>query len=143
MAAFAERYAHGPTRTQFQNKDPRGFAEFKRNLMEHDALGSANTQLGVQRERPSLYDLTGEMERLTVPTLLMTGDEDWPCLAPVLLLKRHIATAGLVVLPNSGHTINLEEPDAFNQALATFLAMVDGGRWPVRDRKTSSPSSQG
>ena len=50
----------------------------------------------------------------------MTGDEDWPCLAPVLLMKQHITTAGLVVLPNSGHTINLEEPDAFNQALATF-----------------------
>ena len=111
--------------------------------MEHDALGSANTQLGVQRERPSLYDLTGEMERLTVPTLLMTGDEDWPCLAPVLLIKRHIAAAGLVVLPNSGHTINLEEPDAFNQALGTFLALVDRGRWPMRDRRALSPSITG
>jgi len=143
MAAFAERYAHGPTRVQFQNKDPRGFAEFKQNLSGHDALGSANTQLGVQRERPSLYDLTEDMERLTVPTLLMTGDEDWPCLAPALLMKRHIATAGLVVLPNSGHTINLEEPEAFNQALGTFLAMVDSGRWPVRDRRALSPSSTG
>jgi pimeloyl-ACP methyl ester carboxylesterase len=143
MAAFAERYAHGPTRVQFQNKDPRGFAEFKRNLVEHDALGSANTQLGVQRERPSLYDLTGEMERLTVPTLLMTGDEDWPCLAPVLMMKRHIATAGLLVLPNSGHTINLEEPEAFNQALGTFLAMVDGDRWPVRNSRALSASITG
>ena len=29
MAAFAEAYAYGPTRVQFENKDPRGFAEFK------------------------------------------------------------------------------------------------------------------
>src|SRR5436309_7751554 len=32
MQAFAERYAFGPTRVQFQNKDPRGFAEFKQML---------------------------------------------------------------------------------------------------------------
>jgi pimeloyl-ACP methyl ester carboxylesterase len=54
MPPFAERYAYGPTRVQFENKDPRGFAEFKRMLAEHDPLGAANTQLGVQRERPSL-----------------------------------------------------------------------------------------
>ena len=30
MAAFASRYAHGPTRVQFEAKDPRGFALFKR-----------------------------------------------------------------------------------------------------------------
>ena len=49
---------YGPTRVQFENKDPRGFAEFKAMLAEHSAVGAANTQLGVQRERPSLYDLT-------------------------------------------------------------------------------------
>ncbi len=67
MEAFAAKYAFGPTRVQFQNKDPRGFAEFQRQLAEHSALGSANTQLGVQRERPSLYDLVDRMRALTVP----------------------------------------------------------------------------
>jgi pimeloyl-ACP methyl ester carboxylesterase len=46
MAPFAEKYAYGPTRVQFENKDPRGFAEFKAMLAQHSALGSANTQLG-------------------------------------------------------------------------------------------------
>ena len=79
---FAEKYAYGPTRVQFENKDPRGFAEFKKELAEHSALGSANTQVGVQGQRPSLYDLLDKMRALTVPTLILTGDEDWPCLAP-------------------------------------------------------------
>ncbi len=48
MAAFAEKYAYGPTRVQFENKDPRGFAEFKQALAAHSALGSANTQIGCQ-----------------------------------------------------------------------------------------------
>ena len=46
--AFAEKYAYGPTRVQFENKDPRGFAQFKKELGEHSALGSANTQIGCQ-----------------------------------------------------------------------------------------------
>src|SRR5581483_3230195 len=50
MAAFAERYAYGPTRVQYENKDPRGHAEFKKMLAEHSAIGSANTQQGVQKE---------------------------------------------------------------------------------------------
>src|ERR1700758_4930115 len=90
MAAFAERYAYGPTRVQYENKDPRGHAEFKAMLSEHSAEGSANTQQGVQKERPSLYNLTAEMQRLTVPTLIVTGDEDWPCLLPGILMKQNI-----------------------------------------------------
>lgn len=133
MAAFAERYAYGPTRVQFEAKDPRGFAAFKRALAEHSALGSANTQLGVQKERPSLYELVDRMAALDVPTLVLTGDEDWPCLAPGLLLKRTIPSAALAVIPNCGHTVNLEAPDEFNRILGDFLAQVDAGRWPRRD----------
>jgi len=138
MAAFAERYARGPTRVQFENKDPRGFAEFQRALAEHDATGSANTQLGVQRERPSLYDLTDRMKALRVPTLVLTGDEDWPCLLPGVLMKENIPSAALAVMPNCGHTINLEDPDGFNRIVGDFLAQVDCGRWPMRDPRATS-----
>jgi pimeloyl-ACP methyl ester carboxylesterase len=143
MAVFAAQYAYGPTRVQFEAKDPRGFAEFKAQLAEHSALGSANTQLGCQKERPSLYDLQAEMAALTVPTLILTGDEDWPCLAPALLMKRQIPSAALSVMPNCGHTINLEAPDAFNSIVGDFMAQVDSGRWPSRDPRALSSSITG
>jgi pimeloyl-ACP methyl ester carboxylesterase len=143
MQTFAEAYAYGPTRVQLENKDPRGFAEFKRQLGEHSAKGSANTQLGVQRERPSLFDLEEELKRLTVPMLVVTGDEDWPCLLPGVFIKRTAPSAGLLVVPNTGHTINIEEPDAFNRAVADFLAQVDAGRWPTRDPRAVSQSITG
>lgn len=143
MPAFADKYAYGPTRVQFENKDPRGFTEFKRMLAEHSGLGSANTQLGVQRERPSLYDLVEDMKRLKVPTLILTGDEDWPCLLPGVLLKRNIPAAALAVMPNCGHTINLEAPDEFNRIVGDFLALVDGGRWPMRDPRAAGASITG
>jgi pimeloyl-ACP methyl ester carboxylesterase len=143
MAAFADAYAYGPTRVQFENKDPRGFAEFKAMLAEHSAKGAANTQLGVQRERPSIFDLEEKLAASRVPMLVVTGDEDWPCLLPGVFIKRTCPTAGLLVVPNSGHAVNIEEPGAFNAALADFLAQVDAGRWPVRDPRAISQSITG
>ena len=143
MAAFAEKYAYGPTRVQFENKDPRGFAEFQRMLAEHSALGSANTQLGVQSERPSLYDLVEPMQRLAVPTLVLHGDEDWPCLLPGVLMKQSIPSAALAVMPNCGHAINLEAPGEFNRLVGEFIAQVDAGRWPVRDPRAVTTSITG
>ena len=125
---FAAGYAQGPSRVQFQNKDPRGWQEFAAMLAEHSARGSAFTMRGVQKERPSLWDLEDRMAALTVPSLIVTGDEDDACLVPSIYMKRTIPSAGLVVMPNTGHTINLEEPDQFNRILADFLAQVDAGR---------------
>jgi pimeloyl-ACP methyl ester carboxylesterase len=143
MKAFSTRYAYGPTRVQFQNKDPRGFREFEEQLSEHSDVGSANTQLGVQRERPSLYSLVDQMKALRVPSLILTGDEDWPCLLPGVLMKQSIPTAALAVIPNSGHTINIEEPDEFNRVVLNFLTQVDCGRWPSRDPRAESKSITG
>jgi len=143
MAAFAQAYAYGPTRVQFEAKDPRGFAEFKAMLAEHSAKGAANTQLGLQRERPSIFDLEDKLAACRVPMLVVTGDEDWPCLLPGVFIKRTCPTAALLVIPNSGHAINIEEPAAFNAALADFLAQVDAGRWPTRDPRAVSQSITG
>ena len=143
IEVFAEQYAYGPTRVQFENKNPRGFAEFKRQLAEHSKIGARNTQLGVQGERPSLYELVDDMQKLTVPTLVLTGDEDWPCLQPALLMKRNIPSAALSIMPNCGHTINIEDPDQFNQLVAAFATQVDAGRWPMRDPRAMSASITG
>ena len=143
MARFAATYGHGPTRVQFQNKDPRGFAEYVRQLSEHSPVGSANTMLGYQGRRPSLYDLTEEMKKINVPTLIMAGDEEEPCLEVCLVMKRAIPTAGLAILPKSGHGINLEEPELFNSLLENFFHQVERGRWTARDPRSAVPSIYG
>lgn len=143
MAKAAEGYALGPTRVQFQNKDRRGWAEFANQLAEHSTEGSALTMRGVQARRPSLFDLVEQMKSITAPTLVMTGDEDWPCLEPALLMKRTIPTAALVVMPNAGHTINLEDPAAFNQHIADFFHSVDVGAWRKRDPRATGSAILG
>jgi pimeloyl-ACP methyl ester carboxylesterase len=142
-AGIAPRYAEGPARVQFQNKDPRGWGEFARNLAEHSAEGSALTMRGVQRERPSLYDLTDPLAALEVPTLLIVGDEDEGCLESNLMLKRTIPTSALAVLPRTGHTSNLEEPELFNALVGDFLSTVEAGRWAPRDPRSVSKSLTG
>jgi pimeloyl-ACP methyl ester carboxylesterase len=128
MAHVAATYGHNPSRLQLKRKDPRGFDEFIRNFSEHSAQGSANTMLGYQARRPSLYALTAEMARITVPTLIVAGDEDDAVLEPSLLIKRSIPAAGLVVLPNSGHMTNLEDPALFNHLLEEFFHQIECGR---------------
>ena len=143
MSPFAASYAASPTRVQFQKKDPRGWAEFARQLNEHSAVGSAMTLRGVQGRRPSLYEFVDAMAKLAVPVLVATGDEDWPCLDPALLLKRSIPTAAIVMFPNTGHTLNLEEPALFNRVCDDFFHQVESGRWPAHDLRGMSRRSFG
>ena len=143
MAEVSKTYGAGPTRVQLLNKDPRGYAEFLAQLAEHSTRGSANTQRGVQARRPSLWGLTEEMKKLDVPTLIATGDEDDPCLEPGILMKRAIPSAALVVFPNTGHALNLEEPDLFNEVCADFFHQVESGRWPRRDPRSMTGSILG
>ena len=138
LDVFGAAYALGPTRVQFHNKDPRGWQEFETQLRGQSSLGSANTMRGVQRRRPSLYDLEAELRELVVPTLIMNGDEDEPCLDEGLYMKRTIASAALVLLPQTGHACNIEEPALYNQFCADFMAQVDAGQWQLRDPRSVS-----
>ena len=137
-AKFAPVYGSGPGREQLEMKDPRGFKEFIGQLSEHSATGAALTLRGVQARRPSPFDLVAELEKMIVPTLVIHGDEDRSCLGTGAFLKRTIPSAGLMVFPKTGHTINLEEPALFNFAVLDFITQVDSGRWMLRDKRTES-----
>jgi pimeloyl-ACP methyl ester carboxylesterase len=141
--AVAERYAVGPTRVQFQNKNREGWQLFADQLAEHDARGAELTMLGVQRLRPLLYDLSDELAAMTAPLLIVAGDEDEGCLEAGLMLKRTIPSAGLSFLPRTGHTCNLEEPEVFNALVQRFLDAVEGGTWGLRDPRSLSTSAMG
>jgi proline iminopeptidase len=135
-AKIAETYGMGPSRLPFLLKDPRGFAEFTGHLAEHDAQGSAHTSRGFQGGRPSLYDFEAEIRKLATPALIVVGDEDDRCIEPSLFLKDAIPGSGLVMLPKTGHVVNLEEPELFNQVVGDFLVRVEAGRWASRDPRT-------
>ena len=136
-ATYGRTYALSAARVQYQNKDPRGWAEFAERLSAHDSVGAANTLRGYQAMRPSLYDFEDDFRAMDVPVLVINGDEDDHCLMPGLFLKRTLPRCGLAVLPRTGHTINLEEPELFNRLLAEFIASVEAGRCDRRDPRAN------
>ena len=136
MKAVSGTYTLGPARVQLQNKNPRAFEEFRRQFEEHSAKGSAYTFLGVQRKRPSITDLGDPLRKMTLPVLVMLGDEDDRGLEGSIFMKRNIPRAGLEIFPRSGHTLNLEEPERFNRSLLDFMTAVDSGRWEARDPRS-------
>jgi pimeloyl-ACP methyl ester carboxylesterase len=138
IQAFAATYAEGPTRLPFKRKDPYGWAVFREQLAEHAPDGQAFSMLGVILRRPTIFSLEDALRDLQVPTLIAIGDEDEPCVDVAVFLKRVLPSAGLVVLPQSGHAINLEEPALFNAAVLDFFRLVEAERWAKRSEVTTS-----
>ncbi len=129
IAAAAAKYSDAPMRQAQKNKDPRGYAEFARMLSEHSAEGHAQTMFNLQLKRPTLWEMEAALKQFAVPLLIIVGDEDEPCIDGSVFLKRTAPTAGLLVIPRSGHNVPTEEPAAFNAALADLFAAAEAGRW--------------
>ena len=70
----------------------------------------------------TFYNRTAELDRIAVPTLLVFGEAD-TLTTPAMgaEMNRRIKGSKLVVVPKSGHLINLEQPEAFEAALEPFL----------------------
>jgi pimeloyl-ACP methyl ester carboxylesterase len=67
-------------------------------------------------------DSTPLLPAIHCPTLILVGDQD--AITPPALseeMQRGIPGAELVVIPGAGHMSNMEQPAAFNAALARFL----------------------
>jgi pimeloyl-ACP methyl ester carboxylesterase len=129
IAALLRNLDGAATRASFKEKDPRGFAEFLRYAGEHDPQACAHLAREVMSKRKTVFDVEAGLRALRVPTLIMVGDQDAPCVEPSLAMRSFIPHAGLVAFPACGHTLNIEEPGLFNLHVSEFLAAVDAGRW--------------
>jgi pimeloyl-ACP methyl ester carboxylesterase len=129
MEEGARRYGDGPTRQSQKHKDPRGYAHFIKMLSEHSKVGHSLTMANLQAKRPTLYEMEADLKKFAPPLLVIVGDEDDWCLDASIYLRRTVPTAGLVVVPRTGHTITSEEPEKFNAALEEFFAEAERGRW--------------
>lgn len=131
--AVTEQYARGPIRIQLLRKDPKSWREYyEEGLATHSDVGSVHSIRGIILKRPTVLDLKPALQQMETPTLIIVGDEDHFCVEPSFIMKQNIPRAGLMVMPLTGHVINLEEPDIFNRAVLDFLTAVEEGKWAVR-----------
>ena len=73
-------------------------------------------------ERPSSV---ADLARIAVPTLVIVGRED--VITPVAdaeTMASAIPGAQLTIIPDAGHLTPLEQPDAVNNAIRTWLATI-------------------
>lgn len=142
-AAVGGQMAVGPSRIQLKQHNEPAWHEFVDQFTDHSAEGLALTMLGVQGRRPSLWELMDDFRELPVPLLVVNGDEDEACLSTGLLLKRTVPACGMLVLPNSGHVPNLEDPQQFNDITRRYLQRVESHTWPQRDPRSRATSQFG
>lgn len=80
-------------------------------------------------------DTLDRLHTIQVPTLLIVGEEDPASpVASSQAIQARIQGSGLVVLKSAAHLSNVEQPEAFNQAVLNFLA---GGQHKGHGRATS------
>ena len=130
-ARVAEDYGLTDDRLRLRDKNPAAYAGFQERLAMRARNGPLQTLRRTVTGRPLLADLAGPLAAMKVPTLIVTGDEDHVCIDTSLYLKRLLPAAGVSLFPKTGHAVNLEEPELFNQTLDAFFGAVEAGRWPA------------
>jgi 3-oxoadipate enol-lactonase len=120
--AFADMAMASPLFAPYCAKGPEAQRFIRSCLMTHRARGVAHTARQVLAKRPRIYELERKLAGLRVPTLLIVGDGDDPCLKVHDFMARTIRGAESIVLRGTGHLSNLESSAAFNAAVSRFLA---------------------
>jgi 3-oxoadipate enol-lactonase len=91
------------------------------NMMKTtNPAGSAAAQQG----RAERLDYTPLLEKIDFPALIVVGDQDvFTPLESAMYMHTRIKNASLAVIKDSGHIANMEQPDAFNEAMGKFIFM--------------------
>src|SRR5579871_499554 len=95
----------------------------ERSTVQHrDARGLALAARGMLTQRDArVMELLPEIK---VPSLIVVGADDTPFLAASDYMAAKIPGARKVVIPNAGHAVNIDQPQAFIEAVEEFLARL-------------------
>ena len=62
------------------------------------------------------------LEKISVPSLIIVGENDEPFLAASDYMERKIVGSKKVVISDAGHAVNIDQPETFNQTVKEFLS---------------------
>jgi pimeloyl-ACP methyl ester carboxylesterase len=86
------------------------------------ADGLARAARGMLAQKDSR--VINSLPAIVVPTLIVVGANDTPFLAPTDYMAAKIPGAKKVIIPDAGHSANLDQPHIFNAAVVDFLARL-------------------
>ena len=87
--------------------------------LHRSARGLAHAARGMLAQQDAV--VIDSLPSIRVPTLVVVGDRDQPFLAPCEYMAKKIPGARLEVIPEAGHSSNLDQPEIFNRVLGNFL----------------------
>jgi pimeloyl-ACP methyl ester carboxylesterase len=128
LRQIQENFTTSPARLKLKEKNPAQFEKFLEELAHFSVLGLTNTMRGVQKRRPPLYVHKDRIAAMKIPTLVVLGGDDAGCNKPSHFLKETLPGARLEILPNTGHGVNIEEPERVNRMVAEFIGGVEASR---------------
>jgi len=71
------------------------------------------------------WQVIDRLSEIRAPTLVLVGELDLPDFRLIAeILAANVSTARQEAIPDAGHMLNLEQPEAFNNALLAFLGRV-------------------
>jgi pimeloyl-ACP methyl ester carboxylesterase len=90
---------------------------------QHSAAGLARAARGTLAQFDS--QVADSLPEIRVPTLVLAGERDEPFLVATDYMAAKIPNSTRVLIPDAGHAANIEQPQAFNRAVRSFLSTVD------------------
>ena len=100
--------------------------ELVENLREKFSKVNPKAAIAALRGMAQRKDNTDLLKRISLPTLLIFGEEDKVTnLELASKMEQAITGSRLVIIPDSGHYSNLEQPENFNQAFVDFINAVE------------------
>jgi pimeloyl-ACP methyl ester carboxylesterase len=125
LDALGASMGNSPARRKLWDKNPAEFERFISALGSLSALGMANTMRGVQKRRAPIYAHEASLGAVRAPALIVLGADDAGCRGPSRFLASKLADARLEEFPGTGHLVNVEEPQRFNDLVLAFIDGVD------------------
>lgn len=109
--------------------DRKGLAALQDQSIERSSVSHRNAKGLARAARGMLTKshshVINSLPTIEVPSLVVLGIDDKPFIAASLYMAKVIpGSRGLVVIPNAGHAVNIDQPEAFVKAIAPFLEDV-------------------
>lgn len=122
MAAFVERWEKLPLFATQQTLPATVQEQLHAQRLHNRPQGLANSLRGMGTGRqPSLWE---QLSAMTAPTLLLAGELDQKFKVIAQQMATYLPKATVVIVPEVGHTIHLEQPEAFQEHVLNFLPMT-------------------
>jgi 2-succinyl-6-hydroxy-2,4-cyclohexadiene-1-carboxylate synthase len=122
IEAFVNYWESLPLWDSQKNLAPEVRQQLRDQRLKNNPIGLANSLRGMGTgAQPSLWD---KLPELNIPVLLIAGELDTKFVAIAQEMHSLLPNSRLVIVPNAGHTVHLEQPELYTQAITAFLASL-------------------